>query len=234
MINLWIGWPGTGKTTSMIDFIGEHARAGHRFFVPDRAREFAATLEDGTPNPRWRGKPPPLIDVPYELSQQEDAHEWFDDQPEGGVFLFTYPWEGLQVAQLVKDVGNATYADDELDLVGTRGKWETNPLRDIVHRGRHLANARGEMCEAHICGAARRPQSLHTDLSAIAEQALIFRVQGKLTLDRLRHDSWIEDDEWDVIRNQPNLHCKHWPSGNYLQIRNPFGKVKKEENQQSK
>jgi hypothetical protein len=66
------------------------------------------------------------------------------------------------------------------------------------------------MCQAHICGAARRPQSIHTDLSAICEQSFIFRVQGKLTLERLRQDSWIEDEEWDVIRNQPNLHCKHW------------------------
>lgn len=222
MINLWIGWPGTGKTTTMMRYVQQHS-AVHRFFVVDRAAEWGLTLDDGSRNPRWEGTPT-LHEVPAELREAdpEKALEWFDQQPEAGIFLFRFPWEGLEVAELVRQVGNAVYTDDEIDLVGTRGKWEQNPLRDITHRGRHLPNARGEICEAHICGAARRPQSLHADLSAIAEQAFIFRVQGKLTLDRLRADSWIEDAEWDTIRNLPNLHFRHWPSGEYMQAADPF------------
>lgn len=222
MISLWIGWPGTGKTTNMMDFVRQQAHV-QRFMVVDRAFEWGAELEDGSPNPRWRGAPPKtLVEVPPNLRDSGEAPEWFEEQPETGVYLFRDPWNGHDVGGLCVQLGEAVYVDDEIDLAGTRSGWDHNPLRDIVHRGRHLINYAGERTQCHILGAARRPQSLHTDLSAIADQAFIFRVQGKLTLDRLRADSWIEDTEWDGIRNLPNLHYRHWPSGEYRVMEDPF------------
>jgi len=99
----------------------------------------------------------------------------------------------------------------------------------MVHRGRHLPNYYGQICEAHIYGASRRPQSIHPDLTAIANQAFVFRVAGALTLNRFRSDSWIEDDEWDVIRNLPNLHFKHWPSNEYHIVKDAFTRTKNRE-----
>lgn len=223
-ITLFVGMPGTGKTQAMMDFVREQSST-HRFLVPDRAGEWGEHHPEapGQPNPRWRGKPPPLVHVPLEIAGDPDAaFAWFEEQPPAGVFLFGHPWEGLDVAAVCTAIGNCVYADDEIDLVAQLGGWKDNPLREVVHRGRHLPNAQGEVCKVAILGACRRPANLHPDLSAMAEQAFIYRVQGKLTLNRLREDSWIEDEEWETVRTLPNLHFRHWPSGAYLEAADAF------------
>ncbi len=224
MIQLFYGLPGAGKTTAMMDYVHAHADK-HRFFVTDRAAEWGAVDPDNAekPNPRWRGLDPKLIRT---ILPDEVPDEW----PETGIFLFQYPWEGLDVAQLAVDVGNVVVCDDEMDLVAVRTGWETSPLRMAVHRGRHAPNAKGEICELHIMGAARRPQNLHIDLTSMADQVFIFRVQGHRTLERLQLDSMIsdaDDEEWMKISSLPNFEYKLWKNdgtSSWGTVKNPFSK----------
>lgn len=217
MISLFYGVPGAGKTTAMMDFVAQHALE-QVFFVVDRAGEWSVGSPDhaSSPNPRWRG-----ADIPISVVEPDSV----PDEWEPGVYLFQYPWEGIEVAELARSVGNVTYVDDEIDLVAVYKGWESSPLRDFVHRGRHLPNANGDICEVHILGAARRPQSLHTDLTAMADQAMIFRVQGYRTLKRLVDDSYVEETDWDEIRTLPNFEYFLWRSNGTIvrgEVSNPF------------
>ncbi len=223
MISLFYGVPGAGKTTAMIDYVHEYGE-NQRVFVVDRAGEWGATDPDGageSPNPRWRGMDTSRIQT---IGNDNVPEEW----PENGIFLFQYPWEGEQVAELAVAVGNTVYCDDELDLVAIRKGWEDSALRTMVHRGRHAPNAQGEIGELHILGAARRPQNLHTDVTSMADQCFIFRVQGHRTLERLEADSMIEsEEEWERVRMQPNFSYKLWRSdgsSSWGTVKDPFSK----------
>lgn len=190
MIKLFLGVPGAGKTQAMIDFV-RMASDAHKFFVVDRANEWLAD------SPRWRGEPVNRIAVPQGVEPE------FFDRP--GVYCFGPPWEGLDVAALMRRVGNAVYVDDEIDLVATYSAWRTNPLRDFVHRGRHLPNQSGEPTLCHVFGAARRVQNLHGDLTSLADEVYLFRLKGKHTLSRVVEEGWLEDSQLDTVRTFPNL-----------------------------
>ena len=218
MITLFYGVPGAGKTTAMMDYVSAHSQE-QRFFVVDRAGEWDALDSDDPmrPNPRWRGKELPIQKV------KSDAlpSEW----PDTGIFLFQYPWEGPAVAELAKDVGETVYVDDEIDLVAVYQGWNESPLRDFVHRGRHLPNREGRIGKVHILGAARRPQNLHSDITSLCDQCLIFRVQGFRTIERLIQDSMIDKSEADEIRNMADLRYKLWKSdgsSEWGEVMNPF------------
>lgn len=218
IITLFYGVPGAGKTTAMMDYVSAHSDE-HRFLVVDRAGEWGSMdpEQPDQPNPRWRGKTLPIVVV--------DKGNLPEPWPETGIFLFQYPWEGPEVAQLVKDIGEAVYVDDEIDLVAVFKGWAESPLRDFVHRGRHLPNAQGEIGKVHILGAARRPQNLHTDLTSLADQTLIFRVQGHRTIDRLVADGMIDDSDIVTVRTMPNLDYKLWRSDGHTEwgrVTDPF------------
>lgn len=207
MIYLSYGLPGMGKTTLMHDRI-RTAPEGHRFFVVDRADEWVPEAA------HWRGFPPKNMVV-------IDGKQNLPDFDNPGVYVFR-EWEGLAVADLVTQVGNAVYVDDELDLVARKEGWNDSPLRRIVHQGRHLRNNAGEITECHILGACRRPQSLHSDVSEQASVVWIFRIQGQRTLGRLLADSHVEPEEWDTVRNFPKFRYKEWPTGLFFDLE-PLG-----------
>lgn len=209
MIFLAYGLPGMGKTLWMHDFA--KAQPEQLFIVNDHAAEW------GPDAAHWRGKPPASIQI-FEGSQQLPKPE---DIPDSGIIVIRGREAG-EIATLVKEKGFATYVDDELDFAAGRKGWLESPLREIVHQGRHLENAAGEFTRCHIIGACRRPQSLHTDVTDIVDEVYIFRLQGSRTLERLKSDSMIEDEDWDAIRNMEKFHFKHWPSGQYLAIE-PLG-----------
>lgn len=171
----------------------------------------------------WRGKPPKWLYVFQKGSGHwEDAFKAFLDGdreaiPTNGCFVFRN-YEANEVAQFVKDVGDTTFVCDEIDRMARRAGWLESPLRAIVHEGRHLVNALGDICTAHIMGACRRPQNLHTDLTDIADEIYVFRVQGDRTLSRLLDDNTIEKIEWDTIRNIPKFNYWFWPGNTYLAI----------------
>jgi hypothetical protein len=217
MIVLAYGMPGMGKTTWMHDYVRAHLSLGYRWLIVDHAEEWT---ESGA---HWRGEVPPLTVV--------EEGERKPDLTEPGVYVFR-GWEGLDVARLTVEWGNAVYVDDELDLVARKQavlgvSWDDSPLRKIVHQGRHLYNREGELTECHILGACRRPQSLHTDVSEQASHVVVFRVQGGRTLERLRYEGTIEDGEWERVRTLPPFHYREWPSGLWGQVK-PIARVKRE------
>lgn len=216
MIVLAYGKPGTGKTTFLHDFVRENSKAtpGYRWLIVDHADEWTSGAV------HWRGAPPPKIEVVEQDSEREP------DLSEPGIYVFP-GWEGIDVARLAIEWGNAVYVDDEIDLCARRSQvqgigWDESPLRRIVHQGRHLVNRDGDVTTCHLLGAARRPQSLHTDVSEQADHVAVFRIQGKRTLDRLLGDSHIEEEDWELIRTLPTFHYREWPTGEWKSV-SPIG-----------
>lgn len=202
----------------MMDFCA--AQSGtQRFLVVDRAGEWFAE------SPRWRGSKPPLYLAEGTEGELIDEIE----EAEGGIWCFQAPWEPLQVAKLVQAIGDCVYVDDEIDLFAVYKDWLSNPLRDFVHRGRHLANRHGEPKQVDILGAARRVQNLHTDLTSMADEVMVFRSQGKQTMKRLVEEGYIEDDEQERVRSMPNFRYVLWRNTGeraHGKISNPFAAKK--------
>lgn len=212
MIVLAYGMPGTGKTTFLHDYVREESvrNPGYRWMIVDHADEWLAT------GAHWRGSPPKNIQV-----VEQDEHR-APDLSEPGLYVFP-GWEGLDVATLATEWGNAVYVDDEIDLVARRAQvkgigWDESPLRRIVHQGRHLKNRDGDITTCHLLGAARRPQSLHTDVSEQADHVLVFRITGRRTLDRLLGDAHIDEEDWARVRELPTFHFKEYPSGEWKSV----------------
>lgn len=202
-IRLFLGVPGAGKTLAMQDYVRAHA-SEWAFFVVDRAGEW------GPDNVRrWRGEPPPCFDVPHG-SLDKVSKSLLGCAP--GVYLFGHPWEGDEVAQVAAAVGNVVYTDDELDLVATYSGWTQNALRSMCHRGRHLPNMLGVPCELHILGAARCPQNLHTDVTSLCDECLVFRVQGEQTIARLVREGILREGDIERARTQPIFEYLLWRS----------------------
>jgi hypothetical protein len=171
----------------------------------------AGAGEDGGPSRprRWFGEAPP---------PESDVSSWLATLPPTGVFRFGWPWDGEPVADLVKLVGNTTYVDDEIDLVALNNPgWPANPLRDFCHRGRHLPNASGVATKVHVFGCARRPESLHVDMTALAAFIWCFRIQGHHTLNRLRADRVVLPGEEQAMTELPPYHYKGWSPSRGIQ-----------------
>lgn len=228
MIGLALGLPAMGKTQALQDYVSAHALT-HRFFTVDRTEDWKRG------SPRWRGVKwkewdthharllktvGPALARPLLSSH---ARPWFGDAPSPdrvrgwletlppcGVFRFGWPWEGLEVAQLVRDVGSTTYVDDEIDFTAVAGGWQSNPLRDFCHRGRHLPNAKGEVGEVHVLGAARRAQSLHIDMTTLADFIWVFRLKGARTLERLVDDNILPEADVPRVVQLPPTHFFFW------------------------
>lgn len=225
MIGLALGLPNMGKTQALQDYCAASALQ-NRFFIVDRTGDWAAD------SPRWRGEKwkewtarhaqvarvagitslPLTTERPwFARAPAPGRHEsWASSLPMTGIFVFPHPWEGADVAQLVKDLGNGVYVDDEIDFTALQAGWPKNPLRDFAHRGRHLPNAAGVVGEVHVLGAARRAQSLHIDMTTLADFVWIFRLKGARTLERLVDDGLLTDDELPRIRELPQTCFKFW------------------------
>lgn len=214
-VRLALGVPAAGKTIALQDMVADACAAGHVAFVTDFAGEWAETDADGLPNQRWRGSPPPIFYAPPPPGEGGEVDlEWFIGVRDAGnaAVLFQYPWEAAQVADVAKKVGGVIYVDDEIDLLAVYSGWPDNPLRDFCHRGRHLPDHEGTPREVHVLGAARRPQNLHTDVTNLADEVLIFRVQGKNTLKRLVEEGMLTDELVAEAKALPNFHYFLWRS----------------------
>lgn len=238
MIGLAIGLPEFGKTQALMDYVNAAAHES-RFCIVDRSGDMArksprwrelvwtdwgddvrggfaqlmAALRDKKKVNFWLEAPPP----------QKMSAGWLGQLPPTGVVHFGHPWEGDEVAELVKRVGNATLVDDEIDFTAEAAGWNRNPLREFCHRGRHLPNEAGVVGKVHILGAMRRPQNAHIDLTSLCDWAWIFRVQGDRTITRLMEDAMVhhtevceapDDAECELpgrcVRHLEVAHCKLW------------------------
>ena len=196
-IQLFIGVPGSGKTQAMQDTIRMNCE-NNRFLCIDRANEWLAD------SPRWRGEQVPRVAVPADMEFDPQFYE------RSGLYIFDNTWEPIDVASHARLLGNCVYVDDEIDLSATYKGWLENPIRDFVHRGRHLPNAEGEPCVVHVMGAARRVQNLHSDLTSMADEALVFRIQGMHTMKRIEKEGWLSPEQIQVAQYMPDLNFFRW------------------------
>ena len=220
-ITLALGVPKAGKTLALQYMVRQAVADGHVCYVVDRCDDWAPESE------RWSGDVPQCAYV-HEL---QDAFGFEDDvksnlhelreSGRGCMVLFPWPYDGLMVAELARAVGDVIFVDDELDLTAPlNGRWapsekdpEGHPLRDFTHRGRHLPNERGVVTDNHIWGASRRPQNLHTDLTQLVDEVLLFRLRGRKTWQRVEAEGWLEDPEQlGELRTLENLHYFLWRS----------------------
>ena len=217
-VDLFYGETGAGKSLAMRDLVREHLVA-HRVFAVDHDFQW------GPEGYHWRGRPPPMRIYDAGAKLPAGPEDW----PETGLFVFR-KWWPEEVYRLAIRVGNVVLADDECDKTATKDGWRAkyppmepwkaeNPLRPIVHEGRHLPNELGEICEVHFMGACRRPQNLHTDVSELAREIYVFRLKGENTIARLLGDGTITPDEVTRVRELPNLEFKHMPSGEWLRVK---------------
>jgi hypothetical protein len=223
-VRLFVGVPGSGKTQAMIDFCMA-SQDEQLFGVVDRAGEWGDLN-----SPRWRGKRPNAVIVPHNVEGKMPDEVLNTHR---GFLIFQHPWEGEAVAELIRQRGEAVYVDDEIDLVAIYKGWIENPLRDFVHRGRHLPNAEGIPSQVDILGAARRIQNLHSDVTSMADECFVFRSQGKYTIKRLVEEGFIDDSEEAItqVRNFkggkgiPTMEFLLWKSDGTRAlgtIKNPF------------
>jgi len=229
MIVLAVGLPGYGKSQWLMDYVYQHART-LRFLVGDHVGEWDAEYTDppppeGTGKRRWRGpfthwtaklaRVASILgptrrapDAPWFARAPTDpgeARRWAKSLPATGVFTYSHPWTGLELAEEARALGSCVLVDDEIDLTATAKGWQSNdnPVRDFVHRGRHLPNEEGEVGAVHVLGACRRFQSLHIDLPSMANLVIIFRVQGARTIDRLLAEDIITDEDVEEVLALP-------------------------------
>lgn len=223
MITLCLGVPGSGKSLALQDLVREGCAAGLTFAAFDHAFEWSALDKDGNENVRWRGEPPNIAHV-EKCSHDEacDLLEKARDNDGGSLLVFSAPWESLDVARIVLDVGDCSFVDDEIDLIATNENWGGNPLKEFIHRGRHSVDRHGYPREVHAYGAARRIQYLHTDLTSLANQIFVFRLQGSTTLTRAVKEGFLEAEMVDTVRALPNLHFVKWTT----EGRHAWGRLK--------
>lgn len=190
MINLFSGVPGAGKTQMICEMMMAQKHA-MTFLVRNSTGDFSDPK-----SPRWRGREPGLVEV--EFTQEAIPPELEERKP--GIYVFSEPWEGFQIAAIGITLGWCTYVDDEIDLTAVYKGWIDNPLRDYCHRGRHARNSEGQFAELHIFGGMRRIQNVHTDLTSLADQIFVFRSQGKQTMKRLTDEGIIEPSHVEMVR----------------------------------
>lgn len=169
MFTLYLGAVGSGKTSLMKDHVRRSTSPDVvSFFIIDHAGEWR---DSGAPFPSARAL--------------RDAERI----PRFCVFPATKQHE---VAQLAIDVGSCVYVDDECDGAFD-AKWKTNPIREILKRGRHLPNALGEIHEVGAMLATHRPANLPTDVTSLMRRVYIGRLQGFVDADRVWREGWIPE-----------------------------------------
>jgi hypothetical protein len=218
-IKLFLGVPGGGKTLAMQDLVYESTKQGWPCFVIDNAFEWLTHTLDGEINIRWRGRPPFIIRAPHIDADEGELMGAIDEAYERNaalVFEKFDGWNPMAVANLMTIRGNAIYVDDEIDLFATYKGWEENPLRNFIHRGRHMPNADNEPTQVHVYGASRRPQNLHTDLTSMADEVFVFRIQGVNTLKRVVAEGYILPNDVEDARTMENLDFYKWNSGGQI------------------
>lgn len=169
-----------------------------------------------------RAEDPPLIFIfdhtgEWDLEGAKvytDAESWWREP--SLVSVFRGGSGPRDVAQLAIDTGWSLYVDDECDVIVRDGKWGTNPLREIVRRGRHIPNRSGAMCEVGALLGTQRPAGIPGDLTGLFESVYVGRLFSAADVERVRREGWIKDaasfaDVAEALRTRSVGEFSVWP-----------------------
>lgn len=182
---IYLGAPGSGKTFLM------------------RSHVEAISMEEGAPvivgvdhgekpgHPSWK-------DLPG-VKMYRSIPEWWYDPCRLAFFQGVPP---LEVARLAIEIGWSIYVDDECDDIVRDGKWNENPLREIVKRGRHLANRAGVVTEVHAMLATHRPANLPTDVQGLFDRVYIGYLYAFNDADRLYREGWVGEPSVQEVQRR--------------------------------
>jgi hypothetical protein len=167
LIALYLGAPGSGKSTLMRKHVHYNRVPGLHFLIVDH---------DGS----WAG----LNGKTFTSVDEFRAH------PTLARFSYFQGVPGNAVAELAIEIGDTVYVDDECDAALLE-KWRGSPLREILKRGRHLTNGRGEVCSVSALLATHRPANLPADIPALCTRIYLGRLQAHADADRVYREGWI-------------------------------------------
>ena len=172
---LYLSKTGGGKTTLMRSHVSDLVTSSPDlvFLIVDHG-EVAG-------KPAWK-------DLPCGKRIFRSVGEWWHMPSRVALFQGV---SGDEVAQLAIDCGWSVYVDDEADGVVGEGKWKENPLREIVKRGRHIANRAGEITEVHAMLATHRPANLPTDVGGTFDRVYVGPMVAYNEADRVRREGWV-------------------------------------------
>lgn len=167
---LYLGEPGTGKSYLMRDHVERMAEDPELvFLIVDHDDSWAEQFPET-----------PIFDSPA---------AWWANPARVAIFRGV---PGGQVAQLAIDIGWAVYVDDECDAAISES-WKTNPIREIVKRGRHLRNRAGQVTGVTAMLATHRPANLPTDVIGLFERVYIGRLRSFNDAERVYREGWIRE-----------------------------------------
>ena len=170
---LYLGRTGSGKTFLMRGHVADLIAAN-----PDMP-VFIVDHGEVVGKASWR-------DLPEHTIYRTTA-EWWHTPSRLALFQGV---PGREVAQLAIDCGWSLYVDDECDDVVSDG-WVDSPLREIVKRGRHLANRAGEVTHVQALLATHRPANLPTDCVGVFDRVYIGRLDSWNDCERIRREAWL-------------------------------------------
>ncbi len=162
---LYLGEPGAGKSYLM--------RAHVRALASDGASRFLGVDHDDS----WADD----ADIYYSIP------EWLDRPSRVAMFRGVEPSE---VVTLTIAVGWATYVAAECDGI-LAAKWRESPLREIVKRGRHLRNARGEVTAVSAMLCTHRPANLPPDIIGLFSRVYLGRLRSLADAERIHREGWL-------------------------------------------
>lgn len=171
---LYTGKPGSGKSTLLRTHVTELVQ------TPNAPVVLIVNHGEKAGEPSWRDVPGARV--------YRSVQEWWHDPSHVAVFEGV---PGVEVAALAIAVGWSIYVDDECDDIVRDGRWTDNPLREIIKRGRHLANRAGEVTEVHAWLATQRVAGLPGDLQGLFDRVYVGRLDGWNDADRVRAEGWV-------------------------------------------
>lgn len=174
-VSLYLGRPGSGKSTLL---------RAHVYGSRADVRSFLILDRDGQGT--WDG---PVYSSTAAVRKLEAIPR----------FIVFRGASGSDVAELAIDLGSCVYVDEEVHRTIAERPWRPwdpraragHPLFAVLHEGRHLENAAGEVGQVDALIATHRPANLPADLPALCDAVYLGPLASYADADRVHREGWL-------------------------------------------